>query len=276
MSLFIDKVYQDAYDAEVKRAYGQTGMLQGTVRTKAGVIGKSVYFRKKGKGLASRHVPMAERTSMNIDFNQVECPLQEWEAYDFVDKLSMKKINFGEIQELAGCAGDALGLRKDQLVIDALKDGYDTANMSVGTAADKLTVGTLIDAKTKLDDLGVPATDRVFLHSAQQLNDLLNTTQITSGDYNAVKALVNGEITSFLGFKFMCIAQRDEGGLPSDGTSNTGFIYTKDAVGLALGQDISTEMAWLPDRGAWIVGGDFSAGATVIDDQGVIAVVSKK
>lgn len=276
MSLYIDKVYQDAYDAEVKRAYGQTGMLPGTVRTKAGVVGKSVYFRKKGKGMASRHVPMAERTAMNIDFNQVNCPLQDWEAFDFVDKMSMKKINFGEIQELAECAGDALRLRKDQIIIDALNNGYDQTNMKFGDASSKLTVSTLIDVKTKLDNLGVPVNDRVFLHTSQQLNDLLNTTQVTSSDYNSVKALVNGEINSFLNFRFINIAQRLEGGLPSDSNSNTGFVYVKDAIGLALGQDLQTEMAWLPERGAWIVGGDFSAGAVVIDDQGVAAVVSKK
>lgn len=276
MSLNIDKVFQDAYDAEVKRAYGQVGMLQGTVRTKTGVIGKSIYFRKKGKGMATRHVPQALRTAMNVDFNQVQCTLQEWDAFNFVDKLQMKKINFAEIKELAECAGDALGLRKDQIIIDALASGYDSTNMKVGTTNTALTVATLISGVTKLNDLGVPESDRTFIHSAQQKADLLGTTQVTSSDYNSVKALVNGDINTFLGLKFICIAKRDEGGLPVSGSDVTGFIYHKDAVGLALGQDIQTEMSWLADRGAWIVGGDFSAGAVVIDDQGVVGVISKK
>lgn len=276
MSLNIDKVYQDAYDAEVKRAYGQVGMLQGTVRTKTGVIGKSIYFRKKGKGMASRHIPNAERTSMNIDFNQVQCTLQDWEAYDFVDKMSMKKINFAEIKELAECAGDALGLRKDQIIIDALNAGYDSTNMKVGTTNTALTVATLIAGVTKLNDVGVPESDRTFIHSAQQKADLLGTTQVTSSDYNSVKALVNGDVNTFLGLKFICIAKRDEGGLPIASTDVLGFIYHKDAVGFALGQEIQTEMSWLPERGSWIVGGDFSAGAVVIDDKGVVGVLSKK
>lgn len=276
MSLNIDKVFQDAYDAEVKRAYGQVGMLQGTVRTKTGVIGKSIYFRKKGKGMASRHIPGAERTAMNVDFNQVQCTLQDWEAFDFVDKLQMKKINFTEIKELAEVAGDALGLRKDQIIIDALAAGYDSTNMKVGTTNTALTVAALISGVTKLNDIGVPESDRTFIHSAQQKADLLGTTQVTSSDYNSVKALVNGEVNSFLGLKFICIAKRDEGGLPISGNDVTGFIYHKDAVGFALGQEIQTEMAWLPERGAWIVGGDFSAGAVVIDDKGVVGVISKK
>lgn len=275
MSLKIDQVFQDAYDAEVKRAYGQVGMLQGTVYTKTGVVGKSVYFRKKGKGLASRHVPVANRVSMNVDFNQVQCNLQDWEAFDFVDKMSMKKINFTEVKELAEVAGDALGLRKDQIIIDAINAGYDSTNMKFGTTNTALTVATLISATTALDDNGVPSDERYFIHSAKQKADLLGTTQVTSADYNSVKALVNGEINTFLGLKFICIAKRDEGGLPVSGNDVTGFIYHKRAVGFALGQEVQTEMSWIAERGAWIVGGDFSAGAVVIDDKGIAGVISK-
>ena len=275
MSLKISQVYQDAYDAEVKRAYGQVGMLQGTVHTKTGVVGKSVYFRKKGKALATLHIPGANRTAMNVDFNQVQCNLQDWDAFDYVDKLSMNKINFAEIKELAEVAGDALGLRKDQIIIDALNAGYDSTNMKVGTTNTALTIATLISAKALLDKNGVPTKDRTFIHSAQQLADLLGTTQVTSADYNSVKALVNGELNTFLGCKFLCIANREEGGLPVASTDVTGFIYHKDAVGFALGQEVQTEMSWIAERGAWIVGGDFSAGAVVIDDKGVVGVLSK-
>lgn len=274
MSLKIEQVFQDAFDAEVKRAYGQVGMLQGTVYTKTGVIGKSIYFRKKGKGMATRHVAMANRVAMNVDFNQVQCNLQDWEAYDFVDKMSMKKINFGEVKELAEVAGDALGLRKDQIIIDAINAGYDSTHMKFGTSGQALTVASLIAATTALDNNGVPSDDRYFIHTAKQKADLLGTTQITSADYNSVKALVNGEINTFLGLKFICIAKRDEGGLPNDGTNDIGFIYHKRAVGFALGQEVQTEMSWVAERGAWIVGGDFSAGAVVIDDDGIAAVQS--
>lgn len=274
MSLQIEKVFQDAFDAEVKRAYGQVGMLQDTVYTKTGVVGKSIDFRKKGKGLARKHVANATRTAMNVAFEPVKCVLQDWEAYDYVDKMSMKKINFAEIKEIAEVAGDALGLRKDQIIIDALASGYDSVNMKFGTSGQALTVATLITAKTKLDDNGVPEDDRTFIHTAKQKADLLNEEETTSADYNTVKALVNGEINTFLGMKFKCIAKREEGGLPNDGTNDIGFIYHKRAVGFALGQDIQTEMSWVAERGAWIVGGDFSAGAVVIDDEGVVAVQS--
>lgn len=279
MSRNISPVFQDAYDAEVKRAYGQKRLLAGTTREKTVEDAKSVYFRKKGKGMASLHNPGSERTAMNVEYSQVQCVLQDWEAFDYVDKFDVLKFNFSEAKELAEVASDALGLRMDQILIDAIAAGYDSTNMKFGTTNTALTVATLKSAVMALRKNGVPNANVTFIHSVQQLSDLLDTTQVTSSDYNSVKALVQGEVYTFLGVKFICIADnREEGGLPlaNSGADVTGFIYHKDAVGFALGQNVETEMSWVADKGAWLVGGDFSAGAVVIDDKGVAAVISKK
>ena len=276
MSRNIDPTFQSAYDSEVKRSYGQKSVLKGTVKTKMNVEGKSVYFRKKGKGMATLHLPGSDRNAMNVEYNQVECTLQDWEAYDYVDKFDMKKVNFDEVMELAEVASDALGLRQDQIIIDQMTSGYDTVNMKVGTTQTALTLTTLREAVKKLNENGVPQADRYFLLSPQQLDDLLNTTAITSADFNSVKTLVQGEVDTFLGLKFIMVAKRDEGGLP-DGTNTgdvIGFIYHKDAVGFAVGKDLETEISWVAEKGAYLVGGDFSAGAVVIDNKGVVGVLS--
>ena len=277
MSTNISNVFQLAYDAEVKRAYGQKRLLAGTTREKTVEDAKSVHFRKKGKGMASLHIPGANVTAMNVEYNQVECVLQDWEAKDYIDKFDALKFNFSEAKEAAEVAADALGLRMDQIIIDALNAGYDHAQRKVGATRTALNIATLRKAVTMLNKEGVPSNDRHFIHSAQQLDDLLATTEVTSSDYNGVKTLVNGEVNSFLGLKFIMIADnREEGGLPKDADANdrVGFIYHKDAVGFALGQNIETRMDYIPEKSAYLVGGDFSAGAVVIDDKGVVAVLS--
>lgn len=276
MSRKISQVFQDFYDAEVKRAYGDVSVLQDKVYTSGRIFGKRVAFRKKGKGMATQHVPGSDVTAMNVDYNQVWCDLEDWEAYDYVDKFDMKKINFSEVTELAEVAADCLGLRIDQIIIDKMNAGYDTVNMKVGTTNTALTVATLIDACTKLNKSGVPSTERYFAHSAQQLADLLSTTQVTSADYNSVKALVNGTLNSFLGLKFTLIADRDEGGLPTSANDVIGFIWHKRAMGFSKAQDLETSIEWVPEKRAYLVGGDFSAGAVVIDDKGIVGIVSKK
>lgn len=276
MSRKISQVFQDFYDAEVKRAYGDVSKLQDKVYTSGRIVGKRVAFRKKGKGMATRHIPGSDVTAMNVDYNQVWCDLEDWEAYDYVDKFDMKKINFSEVTELAEVAADCLGLRIDQIIIDKMNDGYDEANMKVGTTNTALTVDVLLDACEKLNANGVPDTERYFAHSAKQLKDLMNTTEVTSADYNSVKALVNGSVDSFLGLKFVLIANRDEGGLPTSTNDVTGFIWHKRAMGFSKAQDLETSMDWIAEKRAYLVGGDFSAGAVVIDDRGIVGVISKK
>lgn len=275
MSMEIDALFIEHFDSEVKRAYGQTSMLTDTVNKKTNVKGESCTFQKKGKGLATRHSKGSDVVAMNTKYAPVKCMIDNWQAFDYVDVFDEDKINFNEVTELAEVASDALGLRMDQLIIDALENGYDSTNRLVGDATKALDVSVLLSAMELLDNAGVPESDRTFIHSAKQKRDLLNTTQITSADYNSVKALTNGEIKTFLGFKFVCIAARDEGGLPKIGDNGRlGFVYHKAAVGFALGTKLKTMMDWVAEKLAWQVGGIFAAGAVVIDDQGVIGVQS--
>ena len=277
MSRKISQVFQDFYDAEVKRAYGDTMKLKDTCYKKTGIVGKSVYFRKKGKGMASPHNGGSDVVAMNVDYSQVECVLQDWEAFDYVDKFDAKKINFSEVRELAEVASDALGLRMDQIIIDAVGAGFNTAN-TVGTTNTALTVATLRAAAKTLNSKGIDPKDRYFIHTAQQKDDLLGTTEVTSSDYNTVKTLVSGDVDTFLGFKFICLASnRAEGGLPlvNAGVDVRGYVWHKRAVGFGLGQDLETSMDWIPEKRAYLVGGDFSAGAVVIDDEGIVGVISK-
>ena len=70
-----------------------------------------------------------------------------------------------------------------------------------------LTIGKLRQAKYLLDVADVEDEDRIIAHSAKQLQDLLKTTEITSEDYNTVKALVAGKIDTFMGFKFVKVTK---------------------------------------------------------------------
>lgn len=274
MSFVIPEVFQQAYDAEVKRSYGQKMLLRDKVYVKTGVEGETVWFRKKGKGMATEHIRSAPITPMNVEYTHVQAILKNYVAFDYVDKMDLKKFNFSEAKETAEVASDAIGLRFDQLILDAIEQGRDQ-NRVIGDGTKDLTVADLIAASEAMNRIEVPKNDRIFLHTAKQLSNLLNDEKATSTDYAAVKALIRGEIDTYLGFKFVLIGDRLEGGLPHDAESVTGFVYDKRAVGLGIGQEITTRMDWIGDRNSWLIGADFSAGSTVIDKQGVVAIKTK-
>lgn len=79
---------------------------------------------------------------------------------------------------------------------------------SGATANSGLTVEKLIQAKYLFDGADVPEEDPKFVAvSAKQLQDLLNQTKVTSADYNTIRALVSGEVNTFLGFTFVRVSK---------------------------------------------------------------------
>lgn len=73
-------------------------------------------------------------------------------------------------------------------------------------AASGLTIAKLRQAKFLMDAADVDDEDqKIIACSAKQIQDLLRTTEVTSADFNNVKALVAGQIDTFMGFKFVRI-----------------------------------------------------------------------
>jgi len=72
------------------------------------------------------------------------------------------------------------------------------------------TLANIVAIKKKFDDADVEEEDRIMVITPTSLSNLLQISQFTSSDYAAVKALVNGEISSFLGFKWITSTRLSE------------------------------------------------------------------
>jgi hypothetical protein len=110
----------------------------------------------------------------------------------------------------------AASRKMDDIIIDAFdgtsKTGtnggtsttFDSA-MEVAVGAVGLTVAKLRAARKLLlqNHVNLKAETPIIAVTAQQMDDLLGETEVTSADFSAVKALVSGEIDTFMGFKFI-------------------------------------------------------------------------
>jgi hypothetical protein len=97
-----------------------------------------------------------------------------------------------------------------------------------------LTLAKLTRAKYILDANEVEDEGRYFVHSAKQLNDLLNNVvEVKSSDYNEVKALVDGKVNRFMGFDFV----RTQLLTLSSVDVRTCIAYHRDGVVLGIGQE---------------------------------------
>lgn len=270
-----------SFDAMVKKAYAARGhMLRSCVRVRTGVVGTTHYFPKMGRGLAhKRGAPQTDVVPMNVTHGGATATLSDWEAPEYTDIFSQAKVNFDEKRELSELVADAIGRREDQLIIDALAAATFGASNSltadVGGTNTNLNVEKVFGAAKLLDTANVPSEDRYFVAHANQKAALLTETPVTSSDYAAVKALVRGDIDTWMGFKWLWLGTWDEGGLPmADADDRICFAWHKAAVGLAEGIAMRVTVDWIPQKTSWLTNGIFSSGAVAIDSAGIIKVLA--
>jgi len=271
MSKVLSSVAVTEFDSLVKHAYQNAGLLKGAVTVRNNVVGDTYKFRNMGKGLANQKSTSDLVTPMDITHGFATATLSNWNAPEYTDMFDAQTVNFDEKQELASTIAQSLGRRCDQLVIDAM----DAETVYAGTVVEggtNLTTAKVIEAQVALRAQGVPNSNLYAAINAQGLGGLLNQEEITSSDYNNVKALVNGDVDTFGGFKFVVIEDRAEGGLTEAANIVDSYFFSQDAVGLAIGIDIKTDVDWIADRTSWLCNGMLKAGAVSRDGLGIVKV----
>jgi len=279
MAIGLSNAFVSLFDAEVKQAYQAKAQLVGATRMRRGVEGEVVKFPKVGKGAATLRVPQTDVTPLNVDFSQVTATLQDWNAAEYSDIFMQQKVNFDERQELVQVLSSAIGRRQDQLIIDALTASGTSLTVSndIGGTDTNLNVAKLREAKKLMDKNNVPPMDRHIVIHANSLANLLSENAVTSSDFNTIKALVQGELDTFLGFKFHVLGDRAEGGLAIDGSlDRTVWAFHKQAMGYAEGIAPRTEINYIAEKTSYLVNTVLSAAAVAIDAEGIVKLTCRE
>lgn len=279
MSVSLSNAFVTLFDAEVKQAYQGKAQLVGAVRARRGVEGSTVKFPKVGRGVATPRIAQTDVTPLNVGFSQVTLTLGDWNAAEYSDIFSQQKVNFDERQELVQVVASAMGRRQDQMILDALAASGTSLTVSndIGGTDTNMNVAKLREAKRLMDAASVPMDNRHVILHANGLSSLLSETAVTSSDFNSVKALVQGEVNTFLGFQFHTIGDRAEGGLAKDGSNDrVCFAYHRDAIGYGEGLGMRTEINYIAEKTSWLVNEVFSAGAIAIDAEGIVDITCRE
>jgi Phage capsid protein len=246
-----------AYTANVYMLSQQKASRLGPLVRSETFKGKSEYFDRMGLATAQKKVARNSPTP-NLDIalsrRMVTTSIYEWGTIvDRKDKL--QNIHDPENQ-FSMAASAALGRSMDDVLIQsalgpAVAGEGGTTTVSLGNAQklaavsqgaiSGLNMNALLGVKQLFDQAEVGEGQRYIVHNGAQLRSLLGQTQVTSSDYNTVKALVRGELDTFLGFKFIRIERLLASSLYSSGTTfdvNTGLYNSSGAVSLA-GTEVS-------------------------------------
>jgi hypothetical protein len=143
------------------------------------------------------------------------------------------------------------------------------AGQQIAHGSADLTLAKLITAKKTLDLASVdPSIPRYIAVGPNQIEALLNNTTVTSSDFNTVKALVQGEIDTFLGFKFI-VTNR----LALASNIRTCFAWAEDGLALGIGKDVTARIDERADKGyATQVYYCMSIAATRMEEEKVVSI----
>ena len=287
MSSQITTAFVEQYSANIQMLSQQMGsLLRDAVRIES-IVGKDAYFDQIGKVTAqlkvSRH---SDTPQIDTPHSRRRCSLADYEFADLIDQQDKVRLLIDPTSSYAKAAAYAMGRAMDDVIIAAALGTANTgvsggtavalpaANITaVGTGgANTMNIAKLALAKQKLDAGDVdPSIKRHIVVSPTEIQDLLNNTTVTSSDFNTVKALVQGEIDSFMGFKFH-VSNR----LVKNAAGNTQCIaFAEDGILLATGKDVTAKIDERADKSyATQVYYCQTIGATRMEEAKVISVLA--
>jgi len=286
MSFEVSTAFVQQYTTNVELLLQQRGSkLRGLVSTGS-------YTGKAAKAVEQiGAVTAQQRTTRHGDTPLISTPHDarwvfptDYEWADLIDDQDKLRMLIDPTSSYAQNGAFALGRAMDDLIIAAAlstaKTGengstdtaFDTANMQIAVGGTGLTVAKLRTAKKKLLQQEVDvASEQLFIAvTAQQLDDLLGTTEVTSADFNTVKALVQGDVDTFMGFKFVQIER-----LLLDGSGDRRcFAWAKSGLHLGLWNDINTKITERADKSySMQVYAKGTFGATRTDEGKVVEII---
>jgi hypothetical protein len=174
-------------------------------------------------------------------------------------------------------AAASLGRTIDDVVIAALigtayynETGSSsvTCSQRVLVTASSLTVADVVNIKLNMDNSDVEMEDRFIVASPSTVSSLLNVTAATSADYNNVKALVRGEIDTFMGFKWIQSTR-----IPAYSSTCAAIAFQKYGLALAMAsQPLVKTDERLDLSYSWQVYYELNIGAVRLEESRVVNV----
>jgi hypothetical protein len=284
MSIEITVAFVQQYTDNVIMLSQQKGSkLENTVQFDGKVQGKYKFFERIGPTSAVKKTNRHGDTPLvNTPHSRRRASLVPYEWADLVDEPDQHRLLISPESKYAQNAAWAMGRAKDDEIIAAFagtsyagEDGATSVafpvSQQVAQGSASLTVAKLRAAKLLLEKADVDMDEEKFLVSPPSgIDNLLSDSTVTSADYNTVKALVQGDIDTFVGFKFI---KSNRMPFVSTGTYRAAYAWAKGGMGLGVAQDVKTRITERPDKSYSIqVFLSMDIGATRVEEVKVVEI----
>jgi len=255
--------------------------LRDRVMVDANWNGSKKFYNQYGKNTMTEILSRYQETPISsVDHRRRMVTPRYWVVNDLLDPVDALAMCGDPLSAYSQANVAAANRQQDQTIIDAISGAAysDETGSTSNTiaAAQKVTAGgtglslvKLTAASKALNKAEVPSEDRTLVLNSEALDDVLNTTGITSVDYNSVKALMSGEIDQFMGFTWV----RSEL-LPTDSSSSRLlYAFQKSGVQLAIQKEPTGRLTERPDKNyGWQAYISMCMGAVRLEEEKVIQI----
>jgi hypothetical protein len=243
--------------------------------------GNKKFYSQYGKNTMTELLSRYQNTPISsVDHRRRMVTPRYWVVNDILDPVDALQMVGDPLSAYMQANVAAANRQTDQTIIDALNgaaySGETGTDSNTIAAAQKITAGgtglTLVkitSAAKVLNKAEVPMEDRTLVINSEALDDCLNTTGITSVDYNSVKALMNGDINTFMGFTWV----RSEL-LPTDSSSSRLlYAFQKTGIQLAIQKEPTARLTERPDLNyGWQAYLSMCMGAVRLEEEKVVEI----
>lgn len=240
MSTQIDRHLVNQFSSNVAALAQQTeSRLVRAVRNET-MTGEFGFFDQWGA------VEPVERVSRHADTPFTEVPTgrrrvfaRDWEMSDIVDVQDTARMLSDPNSYITRSFAAGMNRQKDREIMSAFWRAADTGKtgatsvafpagqqiavdyVEAGTATNSsMTMGKLRRARELLINAGVEDMDLYIACGQREISSLLRTLEVTSADFNQVQALMNGTLSTWMGFNWIIVAEPSPAIVQLDGSSH--------------------------------------------------------
>ena len=256
MSTQVSTAFVNQFSSNVQLLSQQMGSLLRSCVSEESITGEKGFFDQVGSTAAQK------RTTRHGDTPLMETPhsrrmvtIDTYEWADLIDDADKVRMLIDPTSTYARAAASAMGRAMDDAIITAATGTAKTgktgststaigSGQQIAHGSADLTLAKLLSAKKILDNGSVdPSIKRYIVVAPAQIEALLGVTQVTSSDYNSVKALVQGDIDTFMGFKFITSTR-----LSVASSIRKCFAWAEDGIKLGVGKDVVAKVDERSDK----------------------------
>lgn len=259
--------------------------LEATTIPPIKMEGEYLYWERMGATeaieLPGRH---SDTPNIEQDHTRRRSSAQPYVWATLLDRADAQRMLVDPKGPYQEAARAAMNRRKDRVILAALggnaysgKSGTTAvalpAGQKIAHGSAGMSVSKLLTAKQLLDEAEAPDDGRYVVCTSEDIIDLLGTTEVSSYDFNTVRALVAGQVNTFLGFTFIRTELIYLENSSDSASTWYSYAFCKGAIGYGSIEDITVRLTERADKNySWQPYVSMDLGATRIEDEMVIQI----